>query len=149
MTELTRRRPLPVFRSMRRDLDELVSDFFRRPFGEGEEELPSAVWAPRMDLAENDAAYLVELDLPGVAKEDIKIDLEDNRLMVRGERKEEEREEGENYLRMERSYGNFYRSFSLPDVAKTKDIKAEFKDGVLKIRIPKSEEKKPKRIKIS
>lgn len=116
----------------------------------GENEEPtSAVWSPRMDLMETDDNYHLQVDLPGVEKGDVSITVDDNRLSIRGERHEESRMEGTNAVRMERSFGTFYRSLRLPKTVKQDQIKASFKHGVLSVDIPKTEKSKPKKIEIS
>lgn len=147
MAEITRYRPTRPVRSLREEVNRLFGDFL--PATWDEEETFTAVWTPRMDLSETDAGYLVKMDLPGLSKEDITINVENRQLSVSGERKEEKKEEKENFLHMERSYGRFYRAMPLPKSVKEEDVKAEFNDGVLRIHIPKSEESKPRKIEIS
>ncbi len=117
------------------------------PRGEGEE-LERGAWAPAVDIYETDNEYVVYADLPGVKKEEISIELKDNTLTLRGEKKFEEKVERDNYLRVERSYGTFVRSFTVPHGVEADKIKARFKDGVLELTIPKREEAKPKQIKV-
>ena len=105
-------------------------------------------WHPSVDVYETDDSYVLKADLPGVTKEDIKIDINKNTLTIKGEKKSEEKVEKENYVRVERSYGSFSRSFSLSDKVNTENIKANYKDGVLEITLPKKEEVKPKEIKV-
>jgi HSP20 family protein len=107
-----------------------------------------SIWTPAVDITEKDDEYLVKVELPGVEKNDVQITLESNILTVKGEKKQEKEEKGENYHRMERSYGSFQRSFTLPTTVKSDKIDASFKDGVLSIRLPKSEEAKPKLIEV-
>lgn len=138
-----RRRTWPRFPSL---LQDVMGDVFISPWDE--EETPSAMWAPRMDLIETDGAYEVHLDLPGLAKENVSVDVEDHRLVVHGQRDEATRSDDANVLRMERSYGRFYRSLTLPEAAAPEKAQATFRDGVLTIRVPKSEAKKPTKISI-
>ncbi|MGB9773233.1 MAG: Hsp20/alpha crystallin family protein [Bacteroidota bacterium] len=128
--------------SWRRDFDRMFDSLLRG----GEEEL--TMWAPSADISESDDAYEVRLDLPGVSKDDVKITLENRTLCVQGERKQEKETKGKNYHRMERVYGSFQRTFTLPSTVKTDKIDAKFKDGVLTITLPKAEEAKPKQIEI-
>jgi HSP20 family protein len=100
-------------------------------------------------VSENDSEIVVQAELPGMTQDDIELNLEDNRLTLRGEKKYEEKKEKENYHSVERSYGRFTRSFTLPAGVEHDKVQATFKDGVLKITMPKSEEAKPKRIAIS
>jgi len=105
-------------------------------------------WAPRADIHETENDYLVQLDLPGLDKKDVKIKVEDGYLTVSGERKNEQNVEDEKYHRVERFHGTFSRSFRLYKNVEQAKIKASFKDGVLEIIIPKAEEVKPKEIEI-
>lgn len=148
MTELVksrpRRRTWPRFPSLFQDL---MSEAFTAPWDE-EGEPRSALWAPRMDLVETDGAFELQMDLPGLSKDDVSIDVENHRLVVHGQREESTREEEANVLRMERNYGRFYRSLVLPDAALPEKAEATFNKGVLTIRVPKAEAKKPKKISI-
>jgi len=110
--------------------------------------MASAVWAPRMDLSETDDAYHVQMDLPGMKKDDIHVRIDDHRLLVSEERTEESMSEDEDHVHSERYFGSFYRSVRLPMVVEEKQIKAHFKQGVLTIDLPKSEKSKPKQIDI-
>lgn len=105
-------------------------------------------WMPAVDITESDSEYVIKADIPGMKKEDIKISLENNTLTISGERKEEKEEKGKNYVKKEKNYGSFMRSFALPHTVDAKGIKATYKDGVLSINVPKTEEAKPKEIKI-
>ncbi len=105
-------------------------------------------WSPAVDIIEDDHQFIVRADLPGLTKEDVKITVENNQLTIRGEKREEEEKEGKNYHRIERSYGSFYRSFTLPTSALSSKIEAEYKDGVLTLSIPKAEEAKPRSIEV-
>ena len=105
-------------------------------------------WSPSVNIAENEDGYLLTAELPGVNKEDIDIDLKDNTLTLKGEKKAEKKEEKENYIRVERSYGKFKRSFYVSDDIDVSKVDANFKDGVLKIKLVKKEEAKPKQIKV-
>jgi HSP20 family protein len=141
MNYLTRYEPFRVFR---REFDRLFEDFLPAL----REEEPEAMWMPRLDLTETDGAFAARMDLPGLKREDIQVDVENNRLTVRGERKFEKREEKENVVRMERNYGTFFRAFALPENVFTDGIEATFEDGVLTVQIPKAEESKPHRIEV-
>jgi HSP20 family protein len=134
--------------SLQREIDSLFDSLMPRTYGEGDEESRTAVWAPRTDLAETDDAYRIMLDVPGMTKEDLTINYQDNQLTVSGERKAETRDENENFVRVERSFGHFYRSFTLPKSISEDDISAEYQDGVLTIHVPKAEEEKPRRIEV-
>ena len=106
-------------------------------------------WAPAVDIFETEQELVVKADLPDIKPEELDIRVENNILTIRGERKFEKKVEEKNYLRMERSYGSFSRSFSLANTVKTEAIKAEYKNGVLTLTVPKREEAKPKQIKVN
>ncbi len=107
-----------------------------------------STWRPNVDVYETDGSYVLKADLPGINKEDIKIDVNDNTLTFKGEKKFEEKTEKDSYVRVERSYGSFTRSFTLSDNVDAENIKASYKDGVLEITLSKKEEAKPKEINI-
>jgi HSP20 family protein len=114
----------------------------------GQESMTVAEWSPLVDITEDDKEYLIKAELPEVKKEDVKVTVENGVLTITGERKFEKEEKGKKYHRVERAYGNFVRSFSLPDDADANKVNAEFKDGVLKVRVTKSESAKPKQIEV-
>ena len=117
--------------------------------GNGDKESMAVMeWAPLVDIIEDDKEWLVKADLPEVKKEDVKVTVENGVLTVTGERKFEKEEKDKKYHRIERSYGTFFRSFTLPDAADGSKVSAEFKDGVIKVRLPKSEKAKPKTIEV-
>jgi HSP20 family protein len=129
----------------------------RRLFGEGfgsffeafpEENWAVTTWAPACDIYETDNEIIVKADLPGVKKEDLHVNLENNLLTIRGERKFEEETKKENYRRVERSYGEFMRSFTLPSFADPNKINADYKDGMLRVSIAKREEARPKQVEV-
>ena len=105
-------------------------------------------WAPVVDITEDDKEYLIKADLPEVKKEDVKISVEDGVLAISGERKYEKEEKGKKYHRVERSYGSFERSFSVPADAEDEKVSAQFKEGVLLVHLPKGETGKTKRLQI-
>lgn len=148
MKQLTRYRPSRGLRSLQDEVDRVFESFFA-PFREedGEEGLPAA-WTPRMDVTETDGAYRLQMDLPGMSKDDITVRMEDNRLMVSGERHDEKTTEDENYVHTERSFGSFYRSMRLPKSVQEGAIDASFRNGVLSIELPKTEESAPKKIEV-
>jgi len=106
-------------------------------------------WSPAVDIYETAEELVVKADLPEVQEKDLDIRLEDNTLTIRGERKFEQTVSEDNYLRVERTYGSFSRSFSLPSTVKAEAITAEYRNGVLTVHLPKREESKPKQIKVS
>jgi len=114
----------------------------------GKELMTVSEWAPLVDIIEDEKEYLVKADLPDVKKEDVKVIVENGVLTITGQRKSEKEEKDKKYHRVERSYGNFLRSFALPDGADGSKVNAEFKDGVLKVQLPKSEKVKPKAIEV-
>jgi HSP20 family protein len=111
-------------------------------------EYENAMWTPLADISEDDDNYSVRLDLPGVKKDDVKINYENGQLTISGERKQEREKKSSKYHRVERSYGRYFRSFNLPAKIQEDKIDAEFRDGQLTITIPKSEEAKPKQIEV-
>lgn len=106
-------------------------------------------WAPRVDIVEQDGVYELAADLPGLKKEDIKIEIEGDILTLRGEKKLAEEKKDKNYRLCERYYGEFVRTFMLPENVDRDKIVAEFKDGVLKLEIPKTAAAKPKQIEVA
>ena len=146
MTNLIRFSPTSDMRRLQREIDSLFEGFF--PTRQESENGNGAVWAPRMDLSETTDAYVVNFDLPGLKKEDLEISFEDGTLSVSGERHAETTGEDRKFVRIERSYGRFYRAFSLPQAVDIDAVEARFEDGVLTIRVPKAEEVKPRRIDI-
>jgi HSP20 family protein len=147
MTNLIRFTPASDLARMQREIDQLFSSFFPTRSDNGAD-MENAVWSPRVDLSETEDAYLLWLDLPGVSKEDVEINYQEGTLTVSGERSSHKRDEKQNFVRVERSYGRFFRSFNLPKVDADR-IEAGYQDGVLSIRVPKAEETKPRRITIS
>jgi HSP20 family protein len=112
------------------------------------EEAETYEWSPAADISETENEYLVRAELPGVKREDVKVSLEEGTLTIEGERKQEKEEKGRRMHRIERFYGSFCRRFSLPEDADATGIRAETKDGVLNVHIPKSKVLKPKAIEI-
>lgn len=113
-----------------------------------DEQFAFSDWAPAVDIQESDAAYSVKADLPEVKKEDIKVELHDGVLSIEGERRKEKEEKGKKFHRVERQYGQFVRRFVLPKEVDAAKVKAEFKDGVLNVDLPKSVNGKPKSVEI-
>ena len=132
-------------------LNALVSSAFgRAPVRqqEGEERLSVAEWAPLVDIVEDDKEYLIKVDLPEVKKEDLKVTVEHGVLILSGERHFEKEEKNKRYHRVERAYGSFSRSFTIPDDADGSKVQAEFKDGLLRVHLAKSEKAKPQSIEV-
>jgi len=115
----------------------------------GDEALSSAIWSPAVDIYETEDEVVVKAELPEVNQKDIDIQIESNTLTLRGERKFNKETKKENFHRIERSYGTFSRSFTLPGTIDQEKISADYKDGILKISMPKREETKPKQIKVA
>ncbi len=136
---------LPTFSSLQKDINRMFSNFLRN---DGEEGISSETWYPAVDIAEDGDNYIVKTDLPGLKKEDVKVTLNNNVLTISGEKKHEEEKKGENYYRVERSYGTFERSFTVPGTVKGDTVDAKFTDGVLTVTLPKTEEAKRKVIEV-
>ena len=105
-------------------------------------------WSPAVDVYEDENAVILKVELPEVEKKNVEIDIQDGTLSIRGERKLEKEEKKDNYHRVERSYGSFFRSFSLPDYVDVEKIEAESKNGVLKVTLPKTKAAKPEAVKV-
>jgi HSP20 family protein len=105
-------------------------------------------WAPSVDIAETAEEYQIKAELPEVKKEDVKVSVDNGMLRIEGERKHEKEEKGKKWHRVERSYGSFLRTFTLPDNADSSKVAAEFKNGVLNVHLPKSASAKPKSIEV-
>ncbi len=133
---------------LRREMDQFFDDLV--PFSWSRENGGKTLgtWNPNTDITEDEKEYMIRMDIPGMEKNDIKINVQDGRITVTGERKTEEKEEKKGYVRQERYFGSFYRSFTLPDKLKEDGIQASFKNGVLKLQIPKDAVVKPKTIKV-
>jgi HSP20 family protein len=114
----------------------------------GEEALTTSEWAPAVDIVEDEKEYLIKAELPEIPKDDVKVSVENGVLKISGERKFEKEENNKKYHRVERAYGYFSRSFSLPDAAEAEQVKADYKDGVLHVHVPKSENAKAKKIEV-
>lgn len=147
MTNLIRFAPNTELRRMQREFDRVFNDFF--PAANGDSNSDSITWAPRVDLSETDDSYQIRADLPGLSKDDININFHDGSLTISGERRAETKEEGKNYVRVERSTGHFFRSFNIPTAIQSNKIEASYKDGVLNVVVPKAEEVKPLKVKVS
>jgi HSP20 family protein len=137
-----------------RELEEMsdrLNRMFARPetrTSNGKETMIIADWTPPVDISETEGEYQIKAEIPDVRKDDVKVTVEDGVLTIQGRRNQEKEEKGTKYHRIERSYGSFARTFSLPDVIEADKVNAEFKDGVLNLRLPKSEKAKPKAIEV-
>jgi HSP20 family protein len=133
------------------EVSEKLNRLFSRPSvrrDSGQEAMTVADWIPTVDISETEAEFLIKAELPEVKKEDVKITLQQGVLTIQGERAQEKEERGKRYHRVERTYGTFARSFTLPEYVDDTKVKAEFKDGVLNLHVPKSEKAKPKAIEV-
>jgi len=151
---LTRWQPFEtdVFRPstwLPREFRRLVEDFFADTFFAPAARFLEGTWNPAVDIAETDNEYIVAVEVPGMKKDDIKVTLQDNVLTIKGERKKESEAHKGTYHRVERCYGTFERSFTLPSTIKADKIQAKYEDGILKLTLPKAEEVKAKEIPIS
>jgi HSP20 family protein len=129
-------------------LESQVNRMFSELLGRSQESNLTS-WAPAVDIFESEQELVVKADLPDIKPEELDIRVENNILTIRGERKFEKKVDEKNYLRVERAYGSFARSFSLANTVNSEAIKADYKDGVLTLTIPKREEAKPKQIKVN
>lgn len=145
MTKMTRYTPTRTLRDLQREVDTIFDQFFNRS---GDNNSGSAVWAPRTDLVETDNAYRLHLDVPGMTKEDISINLQNNTLTVSGTRAAEQTDEGDEYVRVERTFGNFHRTFTLPEAVDAENIEATYDNGVLEISVPKTKKTARRQIEI-
>jgi len=132
------------------DMSERLNRVFSRPSlrNSGKENLTVADWVPTVDISESDGEYLIKAELPEVKKEDVKVTVENGVLTLQGERRQEKEEKSKRFHRVERSYGSFVRSFSLPESVDESSVRADYKDGVLNLHLPKSEKVKPKAIDV-
>ena len=142
MTTLT---PFRGATTLQEQLNRLFNDAFERTAGESN----LTAWAPAVDIYESEHELVVKADLPDVDAKDLDIRVENNILTIRGERKFEKKVDQQNYLRIERAYGSFSRSFALANSVKSESIKADYHNGVLTLSLPKREEAKPKQIKVN
>lgn len=148
MNTLTRWDPFKELDELQNRLSGWWSRWPTRPEVGREEAMTVAQWAPLVDITEDEKEFVVKAELPEVKKEEVKITVEGGVLSITGERKFEKEEKGKRYHRIERGYGSFYRSFTLPDAADSTKVSAEFKDGVLKVHVPKTERSKPKTVDV-
>jgi Molecular chaperone (small heat shock protein) len=128
-------------------MNRLFEDLVSSPRFE-ESELIQSTWSPAVDIYETENELVLTAELPGVEEKDVEIKIEDNTLTLKGERKFEKETKEENYHRIERAYGSFFRSFSLPNYIDQEKISAEYENGLLRIHMPKKSEVKPRKVKI-
>jgi len=144
------RNEFPVSRMLQtfqHDMNRLFDGFFRGDVLDNGSFFTNT-WSPAVDLSETKDAYQIQAELPGLKKEDVKVTVEENTVTIRGEKKSESEKKEANYHRVERSYGSFERSFSLPGAIKNDSVDAHFEEGVLTVRLPKTEEAKQKLIDV-
>lgn len=144
---LIRWEPARELNSLQSEMNRLFNTFFDAPTGGDGGSMRR--WIPAMDLMEAEQHYVLKADLPGLTEDDINIELENNVLTVSGDRKAEQEQKGEGYYRVERAFGTFARTLTLPEGVDPDGIAASFDSGVLEVRIPKPEETKPRRVSIS
>src|SRR6266403_97037 len=150
MEEMKMRTAISRFEPFRTNsFQEQFNRLFSEAFDRSSDESSITTWAPAVDIFETEHELVVKADLPDIKPEELDIRVENNILTIRGERKFEKQVNENNYLRVERAYGSFSRSFSLANTVNSDAIKAEYKDGVLTLTIPKREEAKPKQIKVN
>jgi HSP20 family protein len=148
---LVRWEPVRELHSLQQEMNRLFGSFFDAPTtggGNGGNGGGIRQWIPAMDLVETKGHFVLRADLPGLTEGDVKIEVEDNVLTISGERRAEHEEQREGYYRIERASGQFVRSLTLPDGIDASSIEASFRNGVLEVRVPKPQERKPQRVSI-
>ena len=143
---ITRYDPFRDLKTLQDEVNRLFSTNFSRGFGD--EGIARGVWTPNVDIFENKDEIVLEAELPGMNREDFELTIENNVLTLRGERRFEKKDEADNYHRVERAYGAFTRSFTLPQTVSGENAAAEYKNGVLRVVLRKREEVKARRIEI-
>jgi HSP20 family protein len=148
MNWMVERDTLGEWRRVQEDVNRIFNGAFPR-WGEQEEGLRKGSWTPQVDILEGANAIVLEVDLPGVKAEDFRLSIENFVLTIQGERRVEKEAKGEQYHRVERHYGTFARSFTLPTTVQVEQVAAEIRDGVLRITLPKREEVKARQIEVT
>lgn len=138
--------PFRELLDLQRGINQLFDSSVGRTTNEG---VALNTWTPAVDIYEDETSFMIKLELPEVNRQDVKVNLHENTLSISGERRIENEDKRDGYHRVERSYGQFYRSFTLPPNVNPEGINAQFKDGMLRLSIPKKEEAKPKQIEVS
>jgi HSP20 family protein len=146
---LIRWEPAAELGTIQNEMNRLFNTFFDQPNPTGRNDVAARRWIPAMDLIESGDHYVLRADLPGLSDEDVNVQLEDNVLTISGERKAQHEGQQEGYYRLERAFGGFARSLTLPEGVNPDGIQAHFDRGVLEIRIPKPEQKKPRQVQIT
>jgi HSP20 family protein len=145
---LVRWEPVRELTSIQNEMNRLFNTFFDTPTPGNGGANALRRWIPAMDLVETDEHFVLKADLPGLTEADVNLEVEDNVLTVSGERKAEHEDKREGYVRVERSFGSFRRSLTLPEGIDPEAVQASFDNGVLEVRIPKPEERKPRKVAI-
>ena len=147
---LIRWEPARELHTMQNEMNRVFGTFFDSPSrGKGAGRAVARRWTPAMDVIETDEHFVLRADLPGLSESDVKIEVEDNVLKIAGERKAEHEHKAEGYYRVERAWGAFSRSITLPEGVDADGIQANFDSGVLEVRIPKPEQQKPRKVEIT
>jgi len=146
---LIRWEPARELQTLQHEVNRLFGSFFDTPTPTANGGTAPRRWIPAMDLVESGEQYVLRADLPGLTEDDVKIEFEDNVLTVSGERRSEHEERSKGYARLERAFGSFTRSLTLPSGTDASAIEASFADGVLEVRIPKPTQRKPHRVAIA
>ena len=149
MANIVRFDPFEDMARLQREVNRLFEDSNRPTGRDGAELTPARTWAPAVDIFEDRDEIVVRADLPGLKLEDIDIELTGETLTLRGERKFEDTARKDNYVRIERSYGHFQRSFAIAVPVRRDSVKASYRDGLLEVRLPKSEETRPKKVQVT
>jgi HSP20 family protein len=145
---LVRWEPVRELTSIQNEMNRLFNTFFDPPTAGNGGANALRRWIPAMDLVETDEHFVLKADLPGLTEADVNVEVEDNVLTLSGERKAEHEDKREGYVRVERSFGSFRRSLTLPEGIDPEAVQASFDNGVLEVRIPKPEERKPRKVAI-
>jgi len=147
MTRLTRNRNRNL-NSLQNEIDRVFDRFFSPGDQDRDGSATQTVWRPRTDLIETEDSYRLHLDMPGMSRDELNISYRDNELVVSGERTSDRADEGEEFVRVERSFGQFRRTFTLPRTVNAEHISATYDNGVLTVTVPKTETVKPRQIEI-
>jgi HSP20 family protein len=145
---IVRWEPLREFSTLQNEMNRLFNTVFDAPAGAGNGGQPMRRWMPAMDLLETEDHFVLRADLPGMTEDDVNIELEDTTLTISGQRKAEHEERKEGAYRVERAFGSFSRSLTLPQGVDPEAVTANFEHGVLEVHVPKPEQRKPRRIAI-
>ena len=147
---VVRYEPWGLLRRFNEDVNQLFNESRMASTADGDQSsIATSNWTPAVDIKEEDGRFVLKADIPGVEAKDIDVTMDDGVLTIKGERRHESEEDANGYKRVERSYGSFYRRFSLPDTANAEGITAQGKDGVLEVSIPKQEKAQPRKITVS